>query len=44
MRECHEDKLQLPDFQRRWVWDQDRIVDLLASIFEGFPLHAQGVA
>jgi hypothetical protein len=32
--------LQLPDFQRGWVWDQDRIIDLLASISEGFPVGA----
>jgi hypothetical protein len=24
-------KLQLPDFQRAWVWDDDRIRGLLAS-------------
>src|SRR3546814_9685123 len=40
MRECHEGKLQLPDFQRGWVWDQDRIIDLLASISEGFTVGA----
>ena len=40
MRECHEGKLRLPDFQRGWVWDQDRIIDLLASISEGFPVGA----
>jgi hypothetical protein len=40
MRQCHEGKLQLPDFQRGWVWDQDRIIDLLASISEGFPVGA----
>ncbi len=40
MRDCHEGKLQLPDFQRGWVWDQDRIIDLLASISEGFPVGA----
>jgi hypothetical protein len=40
MRECHEGRLQLPDFQRGWVWDQDRIIDLLASISEGFPVGA----
>lgn len=40
MRNCHEGKLQLPDFQRGWVWDQDRIIDLLASISEGFPVGA----
>lgn len=40
MRECHEGKLQLPDFQRGWVWDQNRIIDLLASISEAFPVGA----
>ncbi len=40
MRECQEGRLQLPDFQRGWVWDQDRIIDLLASISEGFPVGA----
>ncbi|WEK03879.1 MAG: DUF262 domain-containing protein [Candidatus Devosia phytovorans] len=40
MRDCREGKLQLPDFQRGWVWDQDRIIDLLASISEGFPVGA----
>lgn len=40
MRDCHEGKLQLPDFQRGWVWDQDRIIDLLASISDGFPVGA----
>jgi hypothetical protein len=40
MRDCHEGKLQLPDFQRGWVWDQERIIDLLASISEGFPVGA----
>ncbi|MBR1216408.1 DUF262 domain-containing protein [Bradyrhizobium sp. U87765 SZCCT0131] len=40
MRDCHDGKLQLPDFQRGWVWDQDRIIDLLASISEGFPVGA----
>ncbi|PSO10006.1 MULTISPECIES: DUF262 domain-containing protein [unclassified Sphingobium] len=32
--------MQLPDFQRGWAWDQDRIIDLLASISEGFPVGA----
>ena len=40
MTACGEGRLQLPDFQRGWVWDQDRIVDLLASISEGFPIGA----
>jgi uncharacterized protein with ParB-like and HNH nuclease domain len=34
MRECDEGKLQLPDFQRGWVWDQDRITDLLEPVLK----------
>ena len=30
-------KVQLPDFQRGWVWDDARIKDLLVSISRGFP-------
>ena len=32
--------IQLPDFQRGWVWDDDRICGLLASISRGFPVGA----
>ena len=32
--------LQLPDFQRGWVWDDDRIRSLLVSILRGFPVGA----
>src|SRR5438046_15410 len=31
---------QLPDFQRGWVWDDDHIRDLLASISRSFPIGA----
>ena len=30
-------KLQLPDFQRGWVWDDYSIRSLLASISQAFP-------
>lgn len=33
-------KIQLPDFQRGWVWDDYRIRALLASISRGFPIGA----
>ena len=33
-------KIQLPDFQRGWVWDDDRIKGLLASVSRGFPMGA----
>lgn len=33
-------KLQLPDFQRGWVWDDDHIKSLLASISVSYPIGA----
>ena len=33
-------KLQLPDFQREWVWDDERIRSLLASVSVSFPIGA----
>lgn len=33
-------KLQLPDFQRGWVWDDYGIRSLLASISQSFPIGA----
>ena len=33
-------KIQLPDFQRGWVWDDERIKGLLVSISRGFPIGA----
>lgn len=33
-------KLQLPEFQRGWVWDDTHIRDLIASIAVGFPIGA----
>lgn len=32
--------LQLPDFQRGWVWDDNHIVSLLASISMSYPIGA----
>src|SRR5919206_4306349 len=31
-------KLQLPDFQRGWVWDDQHIKSLLVSIARAFPI------
>jgi ribosomal protein S19E (S16A) len=31
-------KTQLPDFQRDWKWDTDRIASLLASVSLGYPV------
>lgn len=33
-------KLQLPALQREWVWDEERIRELIASISRGFPVGA----
>ena len=33
-------KIQLPDFQRGWVWDDDHIRGLLVSIARSFPIGA----
>jgi hypothetical protein len=33
-------KTQLPDFQRGWVWDDDHIKSLLASVSRSFPVGA----
>ena len=38
--QVHSGKIQLPDFQRGWVWDDDRIKDLLVSISRSFPVGA----
>ncbi len=33
-------KIQLPDFQRGWVWDDNRIKGLLSSVSLSFPIGA----
>ncbi len=35
-----EGQLQLPDFQRGWVWDDEHIRSLLVSIARSFPIGA----
>lgn len=37
---CHRGIIQLPDFQRSWVWDEERIKGLIASISCAFPVGA----
>lgn len=38
LSEVDEGKVQLPDFQRDWKWDTDRIGSLIASISQGHPV------
>lgn len=38
LKDIDAGRIQLPDFQRPWKWDVDRIQSLLASIAKGFPV------
>ena len=40
MQAVHTGKAQLPDFQRGWVWDNGRIMALIASITCNYPVGA----
>lgn len=40
MKDIKEGEIQLPDFQRGWVWDDDRIKGLIASITLNYPIGA----
>lgn len=40
MASIHSGNTQLPDFQRGWVWEDDRIKELIASITCNFPIGA----
>lgn len=40
LKDCNSGALQLPDFQRSWVWDEDRIKSLIASVSRAFPVGA----
>src|SRR4051794_9148873 len=40
LRLCADGKIQLPDFRRSWVWAEDRILSLIASISSAFPIGA----
>lgn len=36
----HDASIQLPEFQRDWTWDDNRIKGLLASLSQGYPMGA----
>jgi hypothetical protein len=40
LQNCQKGTLQLPDFQRSWVWDEERIKSLISSISRAFPIGA----
>ena len=40
LQDIRKGTIQLPDFQRGWVWDDDHIRDLLVSLARSFPIGA----
>lgn len=40
IKEITDGKLQLPDFQRGWVWDDEHVRSLLVSVARSFPVGA----
>ena len=38
LKQVAQGKIQLPDFQREWKWDTDRIASLIASVAQGHPV------
>ena len=40
LKSINDGKIQLPDFQRGWVWDDERIKSLIASIAVSYPIGA----
>lgn len=40
MRDVSSGKSQLPEFQRNWTWDDNRIRGIIASLSQGYPMGA----
>lgn len=40
LNQCKLGHIKLPDFQRSWVWDEDRLRSLIASVSLTFPIGA----
>ena len=40
IKQISEGKIQLPDFQRGWVWDDEHVRSLLVSVARSFPVGA----
>ncbi|MBF9687125.1 DUF262 domain-containing protein, partial [Streptococcus pseudopneumoniae] len=38
MRSTENGEIQLPDFQRKYKWEDERVRQLLITIFRGHPL------
>ncbi|MDI6691965.1 MAG: DUF262 domain-containing protein [Anaerosomatales bacterium] len=40
LQRVSDGRIQLPDFQREWVWDEEHIIGLLASVSMSYPVGA----
>jgi len=40
LKDVNSGKIQLPDFQRGWIWDDNRIKGIIASVAKSFPIGA----
>lgn len=40
LKDISKGKIQLPEFQRGWVWDDNHIISLIASISMSYPIGA----
>lgn len=40
MNDVKSGKIQLPEFQRGWTWDDNRICGIIASLTQGYPMGA----
>ena len=40
LKDASEGNLQLPDFQRSYVWSDDEVQNLIASVAKGYPIGA----
>ena len=40
LKSLHNGEIQLPDFQRDWIWDDEKIKSLLESVIRDFPINS----
>ncbi len=40
LEDIHDGDIQLPEFQRDWTWDDDRVRGIIASLSQGYPMGA----
>jgi uncharacterized protein with ParB-like and HNH nuclease domain len=38
LQSVHKGEIQLPEFQRNWIWDDQKIRLLIASILQSYPI------